>query len=128
MKFLLDTHTFLWYLSGDSQLSLLAKETIENKENLYFSTVSLWEIAIKINMVKLTINRSLKDLITELNYMDIYILPINVQDIEMYPNLTLLQNHRDPFDRMLITQAMNRQLIIVTKDSKFDAYGINRLW
>ena len=60
--------------------------------------------------------------------MNIYILPINVQDIEIYPSLTLLQNNSDLFDQMLITQAINRQLIIVTKDSKFDAYGINRLW
>ena len=128
MKFLLDTHTFLWYLLGDSQLSITAKEIIDKRQNLYFSIVSLWEIAIKINIGKLEINRPVEDLIKELQYIHTEILPITVKDIEVYSVLSLSPNHRDPFDRMLITKAMSKKLILVSKDTKFDAYSIERLW
>ncbi|NEP91126.1 MAG: type II toxin-antitoxin system VapC family toxin [Okeania sp. SIO2C2] len=128
MKYLLDTHAFLWYLLGNTNLSIKAKDIIDSKEDLYFSIVSLWEIAIKINIGKLQINRPMEDLSQELQYMNISILPIIDKDIELYSALTLPSNHRDPFDRMLIVQAMNYSLILISRDVKFDAYPIQRLW
>ncbi|MEH2094069.1 MULTISPECIES: type II toxin-antitoxin system VapC family toxin [unclassified Nostoc] len=82
MKFLLDTHTLLWYLLGDPNLAIKVKDIIDTKDNLYFSIVSLWEIAIKINIGKLKIHRSIEDLFKELQYINIQILPIIDKDIE----------------------------------------------
>jgi PIN domain nuclease of toxin-antitoxin system len=128
MKALLDTHAFLWYLLGDPNLAMKAKDIIDTKENLYFSIVSLWEIAIKINIGKLQIHRPIEDLSKELQYINIQILPIIDQDIELYSALTFPSNHRDPFDRMLIVQAINHSFILISRDVKFDAYPIQRLW
>lgn len=128
MKYLLDTHAFLWYLLGDTNISIKAKDIIDSKENLYFSIVNLGEIAIKINIGKLQIHRPIEDLSKELQYMNISILPIMDKDIELYSGLTFTSNHRDPFDRMLIVQAINYSLILIGRDVKFDAYPIQRLW
>lgn len=97
MKFLLDTHAFLWYLTGDPNLGCKAKEVIDTKTDLYFNIASLWEISIKINIGKLQLNRPFEDLSKELQYLNVQILPITVQDTDFYTNLPL--HHRDPFDR-----------------------------
>jgi PIN domain nuclease of toxin-antitoxin system len=69
MAYLLDTHAFLWYLLGDSNLGNKAKEAIDTKTDLYFSIASLWEMSIKINIGKLQLNRPFKDLYEELEYL-----------------------------------------------------------
>ena len=128
MKAILDTHVVLWYLLGDTNLSIKAKGIIDTKKNLYFSIVSLWEIAIKINLGKLEIYRPMVDLSKELQSLNITILPIINKDIQLYSALDFPSNHRDPFDRMLIVQAINRSLILISRDIKLDAYPIQRLW
>jgi PIN domain nuclease of toxin-antitoxin system len=127
MKMMLDTHTFLWYALGNSKLSNKAKEIIDAKVNLYFSSVSLWEIAIKINIGKLDIQCSFDDLLYRLEYIQAELLPITYIDSQIYIGLTL-SNHRDPFDRMLIAQAIHHNLSIVGCDNAFDAYPIKRIW
>ena len=131
MKYLLDTHVILWYLSKDSNLSSKAKEIVDTKADLYFSIVSLWEIAIKVNIGKLQINRPIEALPIELQYMNIQVLPITIRDIEIYSSLPLPNTptkHRDPFDRILIAQAINHSFHLVSRDSAFDAYPIPRMW
>ena len=128
MKAILDTHVVLWYLLGDPNLSIKAKGIIDTKKNLYFSIVSLWEIAIKINLGKLEIYRPMVDLSKELQSLNIKILPIINKDIELYSAFDFPSNHRDPFDRMLIVQAINRSLILISRDIQLDAYPIQRLW
>ncbi|NJK67290.1 MAG: type II toxin-antitoxin system VapC family toxin [Microcoleus sp. CSU_2_2] len=126
MEFLLDTHAFLWYLLGDSNLSSTAKEAIDTKTDLYLSIASLWEISIKINVGKLQLNRQFEDLPQELEYINAQILPITFQDTEIYTGLPL--HHRDPFDRILVAQVMNHSLVLISRDEAFDAYPIQRLW
>ncbi|MGE5659053.1 MAG: type II toxin-antitoxin system VapC family toxin [Actinomycetota bacterium] len=126
MEFLLDTHAFLWYLLGDPNLGHTAKEAIDRKTNLYFSIASLWEISIKINLGKLQVNRPFEDLVKELQYLNIQILPLTVEDTEVYVALPL--HHRDPFDRILVAQAMNHSLFLLSRDLAFDAYSIQRVW
>lgn len=126
MEFLLDTHVFLWYLLGDPNLSSKAKEAIDTKTDLYFSIASLWEISIKINIGKLQLNRSFEYLPKELQYINAQILPITSKDTEIYAVLPL--HHRDPFDRILIAQAMNHSLVLISRDEAFDAYPIQRVW
>lgn len=130
MKFLLDTHALLWYLSGDPNLSVKAKEIIDAKADLYFSIASLWEIGIKVNIGKLQINRPIDALLGELEYLHIQILPITIRDIKLYSELPLphTSKHRDPFDRILVAQAMNHSLVLVSRDVAFDPYSIERIW
>ncbi|CAD5913671.1 type II toxin-antitoxin system VapC family toxin [Planktothrix agardhii] len=126
MTFLLDTHAFLWYLTADHNLGSKAKEVIDTKTDLYFSIASLWEMSIKINIGKLQLDRPFEDISKELQYLNVQILPITVKDTKFYANLPL--HHRDPFDRILVAQAMNHSLILISRDPAFDNYPIQRLW
>ena len=126
MKFLLDTHAFLWYLLGNPNLGSKAKEAIDTKTDLYFSIASLWEMSIKINIGKLQLNRPFEDLPKELQYLNVQILPVTFEDTEFYVSLPL--HHRDPFDRILVAQAMNHSLVLISCDSAFDVYPIQRVW
>ena len=126
MECLLDTHAFLWYLLGDSNLGSKAKEAIDTKTGLYFSIASLWEISIKINVGKLQLNRSFEDLPKELEYINARIIPITFEDTKIYTSLPL--HHRDPFDRILVAQTMNHSLVLISRDEAFDAYPIQRVW
>ena len=126
MKALLDTHAFLWYLLGDPNLNSKAKEVINTKTGLYFSIASIWKISIKINIGKLQLKRPFQDIPKELQYINAQLLPITFEDTESYLSLPL--NHRDPFDRILVAQAMNHSLVLISRDSAFDAYSIQRVW
>lgn len=128
MKILLDTHVLLWYLLGDSRLTGRVREIVDAKTDLHFSIASLWEISIKINLGKLQLNRSFQELLEALDFINAEFLPISIEDTQTYMNLPLLQQHRDPFDRMLIAQAINRSLIIVSSDAAFYHYEIQRVW
>ena len=125
---LLDTHVFLWYIMGDSRLSDRAREIVEAKSDLHFSIINLWEIAIKVNVGKLQLNVSFEELRVRLKHIKAAILPVSVEDTQAYTSLLLPPNHRDPFDRILICQAANRSLVLVSADAKFDAYSIQRFW
>jgi PIN domain nuclease of toxin-antitoxin system len=127
MNILVDTHTFLWYFQDSAELSFKAAEIIEETSNdICLSIASLWEISIKVGLGKLRLQNSFSDLEAVLKRLKIEILPITFSDTECYLNLPL--HHRDPFDRMLIAQAINHSLIVVSCDVAFDAYPIQRLW
>ncbi|MDB9494362.1 type II toxin-antitoxin system VapC family toxin [Spirulina major CS-329] len=127
MNYLIDTHALIWYIQASDKLIQNVATTLEDTENtLYFSIASLWEIAIKLGLEKLKLDNSFHDLEELLKSLSIEILPITFADTETY--LCLPLHHRDPFDRILIAQAMNRSLSIITADSAFDAYAVERLW
>jgi PIN domain nuclease of toxin-antitoxin system len=127
MKALLDTHTVLWYLQGNSNLSTQARKTIEQKENvLYFSIASFWEIAIKLGLEKLQLHKPFSDLEADLRQLNIQTLLISFADTETYLSLPL--HHRDPFDRILVAQAINHSLTLISQNGQLDAYPIQRLW
>lgn len=128
MGYLLDTHAFLWYLLHDPNLSQPVKDIIDTKTDLYFSVASLWEISIKVNIGKLQINRSFEELFDELNFINTQIIPISPEDLKTYTGLPLPTGHRDPFDRMLISQAITRNLTILSRDTKFRPYPVSVLW
>ncbi|MEG4625192.1 type II toxin-antitoxin system VapC family toxin [Microcoleus sp. w1-18aA5] len=127
MNILLDTHTLLWYLEDSKQLSSQAGEIIEDPSNaLRLSIASLWEISIKLGLGKLSLQNSFSELEEVLQQLKIEVLPITFSDTECYLNLPL--HHRDPFDRILVAQAINRSLVLVSRDVAFDAYDLQRLW
>jgi PIN domain nuclease of toxin-antitoxin system len=127
MNILLDTHTFLWYLEDSGKLSYKAAEIIEDSSNtLCLSIASLWEISIKLGLGKLTLQKSFSELEEVLQQLKIEVLPIAFSDTEHYLNLPL--HHRDPFDRILVAQAINHSLVLISCDVAFDAYDIERVW
>jgi len=126
MRYLLDTHIFLWFINGDNKLSENLIETIENENNIVFvSFASLWEIIIKSNLGKLKIDLSIEELYKLFYKLNIKLLVPNQFDLEILQNLENL--HKDPFDRMIIAQSIANELIIITEDSIFKKYQINML-
>lgn len=127
MNFLLDTHTILWYLSGNKNISSKAKDAIEKQENNKFCSIaSLWEVAIKISLNKLTFDF---DLIEFLKYLDdtgIEIIQISKVHIIKVSSLEFF--HRDPFDRLIISQAATDNLTIITNDDHIKRYPISTFW
>jgi PIN domain nuclease of toxin-antitoxin system len=128
MNYLLDTHTFLWFLDGNNNLSGNARRIIENTGNSKFiSIASIWEIAIKMNLGKLKLDFKLEELKEEIIKNNFEILPL---DFEHLITLSTLEEfHKDPFDRILIAQAISEKQTIISKDSNFSLYsGIKVFW
>jgi len=107
VNYLLDTHTFLWFFEGNTNLSKKAKTIIENPKNINFvSIASIWEVAIKTKLGKIKLGISLEDLKTEILKNNIEILPLDFEHIIELSTLDDL--HRDPFDRIIISQAISQ--------------------
>jgi len=128
MAVLLDTHVVLWYMMGDSRLNEKARRIIDAKSELFFSITSLWEISIKLNIGKLQLTASFDEILTRLAFIKVEILPISVEDTQTYVSLPRMPEHRDPFDRILVAQAINKSLAVISADHAFDAYPIQRVW
>ncbi len=131
MNLLLDTHTFLWFIDGNPKLSPSARRLIEDVANTsYVSIASLWEIAVKASLGKLHLGQPFDILIPQqLKLNGFIVLGITVAHTAQVAALPFPRdNHRDPFDRLLIAQALNEHMPIVSRDDAFDAYGVTRLW
>ena len=127
MKLLLDTHTFLWFLDDNPQLSQKGKDLLEADNEQLLSIASRWEIAIKLRLGKLTVAVPIEMLMTQqLTQNDIELLPITVAPLIVLSTLPL--HHRDPFDRLLIAQAKAEQMRLVSADSQFAPYLVDVLW
>ncbi len=128
MTILFDTHALLWFLQADSRLSADAKALIEEPANRKLvSIASCWEIAIKAGLNKLKLTESAaRFLAIELPKNNFELLPISLAHATAVEDL--LPHHRDPFDRLLIAQALADGLPVLTHDVQFDAYGVRRLW
>ena len=128
MNILLDSHTLIWFSQNSPQLSSSAIEILENRNNLLFlSLVSVWEIQIKVQLGKLNLDISLSEIVkdqTKIN--DVQILPLKLSHIWTLD--TLPYYHKDPFDRLLISQAITENLIILGVDSVFDSYPVQKIW
>ena len=127
MKALLDSHAFLWALSGDTRMSTRARDIFEGPSSLSLSIVSIWEILIKVQLGKLGLPRPAASYIfSELVKNKIATLPIRLDHLIAYENLPL--HHRDPFDRMLIAQGIKEELPIITADRDFQNYSVRTIW
>lgn len=129
MKVLVDTHTFIWALLHHHRLTPGARAVLtSNEHELVFSLASLWEIAIKIKIGKLnTIGSSVAYIRDEMDTYGMELLPIRYEHIL---NLESLPHHKhaDPFDRLLISQALTEKLPILTGDRAFQQYGVKTIW
>jgi PIN domain nuclease of toxin-antitoxin system len=128
MNILLDTHAFLWFIAGSDELSDKARELIEDENNrIFLSAASLWEMAIKVSLGKLTLSEPFETLIPEqLALNGLEILDITIAHTTQVANLPF--HHRDPFDRLIIAQALEEQLPVISVDNAFDEYGVTRIW
>ncbi|GBF82116.1 type II toxin-antitoxin system VapC family toxin [Aphanothece sacrum] len=127
LTLLLDTHTFLWFVNDSPELSQTAINLLESENELLVSIASLWEIAIKVNLKKLILATNYQQFIPQqLALNQIGILPISLNHLSIYTDLPLY--HRDPFDRLIIAQAMSEKLSIISIDQKLDLYEIDRQW
>jgi PIN domain nuclease of toxin-antitoxin system len=128
MKLLLDTHTFLWFVEGSPNLSDKAREAIENGENQrLLSIASLWEMSIKVSIGKLELGMTFTELINREVYGNaIELLDLQSKHLDMLARLPFY--HKDPFDRLIISQSLVENVPIVTRDSAFGNYPVRILW
>ena len=128
MRLLLDTHTLIWWMTGDAHLSKAAHTLIEQEDNLSLvSAASAWEIGTKVRLGRLPAAAGLiLDFVADLARERIGILAVSA-DHGIRAGL-LPGPHKDPFDRMLIAQALAENIPIVSNDLALDGYGATRLW
>jgi PIN domain nuclease of toxin-antitoxin system len=132
MRYLLDTHTLLWTIGKSNNLSLDANKAIKNQTNdIYVSAVSLWEIAIKCRIGKLDLSGlEPEEVIVLIEKMEFELISLTPEESISYGKLEE-PTHKDPFDRMLIWQSIQRKMTIISKDhefSKFEKYGLKLFW
>ncbi len=127
MQYLLDTHTLLWLFNDESVLPISTLATLKNSANrLNVSVASIWETAIKRSLGKLDINRPTQTIVDELPKLAIELLPILPAHVLCAETLPF--HHKDPFDRIIIAQALVEKYIVVSKDTNFPFYPIEVLW
>jgi PIN domain nuclease of toxin-antitoxin system len=128
VRLLLDTHAFLWWVDGGGKLSRKARSSIGSGRNeCYVSVASAWEMAIKVSLGTLRIQGALERFLPEqLAANGFQALGIALEHAARVATLPF--HHRDPFDRLLIAQALEKELRIVTADPVFAKYGVTRVW
>lgn len=123
---LLDTHAYYWFITGDDRLPEHVKNRIEEEETVFVSIASFWEMAIKSSLGKLKLPASIKILMEDCAEYEFTILPINGLHLERLGKLPFI--HRDPFDRLLICQAQEEKLSIITVDENIRKYDVQTQW
>ncbi len=131
MKYLIDTHIFIWFIQSSPNLNITSRRLIENPNNqIFLSIVGLWEISIKNSLGKLHLIRGFEAMTTYLQDNSIEILPLEFA--HTVENNRLPFHHRDPFDRIMISQAIVENIDFISADAVFDDYlkgtSISRIW
>jgi PIN domain nuclease of toxin-antitoxin system len=128
VRLLIDAHSILWAADDPTRLSPTATTLLQDPSNeLFLSAGTMWEIAVKVGLNKLTLTMPIGQwLIQAIADLDISLVPITVDHAAAYVALPF--HHRDPFDRLMLAQAITDGMSIVSADSGLDAYGVKRLW
>ncbi len=128
MILLSDTHSFIWSFSNTKKLSQTAAQAFKNPANqIFLSVASVWEMQIKIALGKMVFNDTLKNILSEQQTVNgIQILPVQLVHALYLENLPL--HHKDPFDRLLISQAIVENMTLISADADFAKYQVNLLW
>lgn len=134
MKLLLDTHAWLWFVLGDPQLSLAARDAILDPANMKFvSPASYWEVSIKIRLGKYVLAapyaQFMRQAVAGNGFRFLHISPRHTELVATLPFVQVgTSQHRDPFDRLLVAQAPAEQMSLVSQDGKLAAYGVPVIW
>ncbi len=128
MQLLLDTHSFIWWSINSEKLSVTGQDLLFDRNNrLFLSVASVWEMQIKLQLGKLQLNPSLQELINnQITINNLEILSIDLAHI--WTLATLIHYHKDPFDRLLISQSITEIMPILSVDEIFDRYPVQRIW
>ena len=127
MNLLIDTHILIWYIAGHSNLNKPMLNLLEDSaNNISISVASLWEIAIKVGKGKLDLGIEFHELEAILDQLNIQVTPILFGDLNVHSTLPF--HHTDPFDRLIISQSINQNLILMSADSAFKDYAIQNIW
>ena len=127
MNCLLDTHTVIWFLNGDNRLSNKVKKIIENPDNSKIvSIASIWEMAIKISLGKLKVENGFIKFLELIENNGFEVFPITFEHAMAVSTLEFI--HRDPFDRLIVAQALTDHFTVITKDENIQKYNIETLW
>jgi PIN domain nuclease of toxin-antitoxin system len=128
MRLLLDSHALLWFWQGNQSLTNSARSAIENRTNeKYVSHATAWEVAIKVSLGKLKLHVPYEDLFSgSILANGFQLLPTDLRHFQKL--LSLPFHHRDPFDRLLIAQALEEGMTLVSGDAHFQAYGVPVIW
>lgn len=123
MRLLLDTHVFIWWNDNDTRLSNTARQSVSLADQVYVSIVSAWETVLKINLGKLRFAHDFPSIVARNSFES---LNLTYDQIGQLTSLPL--HHRDPFDRMLVCQAIAENLTLVTGDRRMAPYGVPVIW
>lgn len=127
MTYLLDTHTFLWFVSGDDQLPVSVKKRLSDINiSCFLSISSFWEIAIKKQIGKLDLKIGFEELFRFAERNQIEIVSINETHLTTLLNLEFINN--DPFDRIIVSQAISEDLVLISRDKKLKNYKVKLQW
>lgn len=128
-SFLLDTNALYWYVHEPERLSVAAAECFADAQNeFYVSYASLWEMAIKNLQGRLPLRPSFERFIKTLYVYEVYVLELSLDDLVAYQSLPIFTDHRDPFDRLILAQALRNRLPIISADSQFERYSVKVIW
>ncbi len=127
MKLLLDTHAFLWLVTGDRRLSQTARRALgAPKAQPLLSLASVWELAIKSSLGRLTLPEPLDTYLAKKLATNLQLLPVELSHVVAVERLPF--HHHDPFDRLLVAQALSERLPVVTRDREIRKYGVDVVW
>ena len=127
MKYMMDTCAFIWYMTQDSKLPESIREIIFSSSNMYVSIATLWEIAVKQTIGKLSaVTESVYEIAELCRNGGIVIMPLKLAYLERVKQLPLI--HRDPFDRIIIATAIEEDLTLLTNDSNITKYELKTIW
>jgi PIN domain nuclease of toxin-antitoxin system len=127
MKLLVDTHPFLWFLAGDEQLSARARGAMEDVDTQWWlSAASVWEMSIKCSLGRLTLPAPVDEYVGRKLHQGLRVLAIDWTHAAAVQRLPF--HHRDPFDRLIVGQALYEGLAVVTRDTVFGKYGVPIVW
>ena len=128
MNFLLDTHSFLWFVTNDRRLSAKSKSLIKDRENqIYFSAASAWEISIKVGLGRLSIEGDLQDFLLQ-QLTENGFAPLSIDISHSANTINLPDIHKDPFDRLLISQSIIEEMPLISKDKIIRKYDVGVFW
>jgi len=127
MRLLLDTHALIWHYEANAALSEEARKLIDAPDSqLFISVASLWELVIKLGLGKLTLRKDVQAIVNLYQDAGARLLPVNLEHVLAVQ--TLPWHHRDPFDRLLVAQALQEDLVLISNDHKLNDYPVPRRW
>jgi len=129
MNVLIDTQSFIWFIEDDTKLPAKIKDFMNSEDNvLLLSIASLWEITIKVSIGKLKMQKNFDDLIKDISKDGFEIFPIKPKHLLSLSKLEYINDHKDPFDRVIISQSISENIPVISSDGNFKKYPVKIIW